>query len=84
MHKWCKIIEVLDNQVLFFMEPSKNPFTKEETSTLHQMVQIGGVCSDIEVRNIPKDVCDKVFDNCNEKDAEEVIKKIEDLMEKNK
>lgn len=79
MIKWCKIIEVLDNQVLFFMEPGE-----EGTETLHQMVRIRGICSDIVVKNIPSELVDIAFESINEQVAEQVVKQVEDLLEKDK
>ena len=75
MNRWAKIIEVLDNQVLFFMEPEDN------CESLHQVVRINGVCADIKISGIISALCEKVFNSIDEKAAETVIKTVEDLLE---
>lgn len=82
MNKWCKIIEVLDTQVLFFLEPCVND--NEDTVTLHQMIHVNGVCCDSQIRHIPTTDAEKIFNGIDEDDAELVVKTVEDLMESQK
>lgn len=79
INQWCKIIEVLDNQVLFFLEPQYGDL--EDTITLHQMIHINGVCCDSQIRHIPKADAEIIFEGIDERTAEMVVKTIEDLME---
>jgi len=83
MKHWCKIIEVLDNQVLFYMEPESRPDDKD-CYCLHQVVMIDGVCSDIKVGGIPSDTKLEEFLTEGEKLAETIVKLVEDLLEKQK
>jgi hypothetical protein len=82
MLKWCKIVEALDNQVLFFLEPDSEK--GEGYECLHQVIRSNGVCSDIKIGGIPLEVCDKVFSSLDEKAAEMVVKTVEDLLESHK
>lgn len=75
MNRWAKIIEVLDNQVLFFMEPEDN------CESLHQVVRINGLLADVKIGGISIEDCEKVFNSIDEKAAETVIKTLEDLLE---
>lgn len=88
MKKWCKIIEVLDNQVLFYMEPesteAREMYENKDTECLHQVVRIRGVCSDIKIGGIPPDECDKVFESINKELAEMVVKTVEDFIDTDK
>jgi hypothetical protein len=79
MKKWCKIIEILDNQVLFYMEPES--LDKEKRECLHQVVRIRELCADIKILNIPPEDCEKVFESTDEEAAKRVIKTVEDLLE---
>ena len=82
MNPWCKIVEVLDTQVLFFIEP--RPDDPEDSVTLHQMIHMNGVCCDSQIRHIPKDHAEKIFEGIDERAAEMVVKTIEDLLENQK
>ena len=72
---WTKIINVLDTQVLFFLEPGAN-----DTITLHQMIHYNGVCCDSQIRHIPLPDAETIFEGIDERSAEMVVKTIEDLM----
>jgi len=80
MKNWCKVIEVLDEAVLFYMEPE----TREdelECECLHQVVRTQGVCADVKIGGIPCSLAEEVFNNIDQETAEQVIKTVEDLLE---
>lgn len=82
MKKWTKIVEVLDNQVLFFFEPEKRE--DKEYETLHQVVRVRDVVAELKVSGILPEHRDEVMKSINKKTAELVIKTIEDMMEEGK
>jgi len=80
MKSWCKIIEVLDNQVLFYTEPEVRDDGRD-CECLHQVVRTQGVCADIKIGGIPVTLVGEFFRELNEKDAENVVRTVEDKLE---
>lgn len=75
--QWAKIVNVLDNQVLFYFEPGE----EKGFENLHQIVRINGETIDLVLRNIPADKCEAVMTSANEEGATAVLKTVEDLVE---
>lgn len=77
---WCKIIETKEGQVLFFLEPDEDTTEGHPCERLHQMVRIDGVCSEVQIRNIPINRSEELFNSITEETALAVIARVRDVL----
>ena len=78
-HKWAKLFNIDEKQVLFYNEPVTN--SQNKLYDIHQIVDHGGERVDIILRNIPKNQLKKTFDEIDETYAKNAMRVINEIVE---